>query len=58
MSGKASSTNLIDEGSPPALRTEARTVESPMFLRVLTATCLPSRSAAVLIESSLVTTPL
>jgi hypothetical protein len=40
MSGKASSTNLIDEGSPPALRTEARTVESPMFLRVLTATLL------------------
>jgi hypothetical protein len=57
MSGKASSTNLIDEGSPPALRTEARMVVSPMFLRVLTATRLPARSAAVLIEASRVTTP-
>src|SRR5215216_5422881 len=57
MSGKASSTNLIDEGSPPALRTEARMVVSPMFLRVLTATRLPARSAAVLIAGSLVTTP-
>jgi hypothetical protein len=33
-------------------------VESPMFFRVLTATRLPARSAAVLMESSLVTTPL
>ena len=59
MSGNASSTNLTALGSPPALRTEARTVVSPMFFNVLTATVFPARSAAVCTGlSALTTTPL
>ena len=40
MSGNGSSTNCTSLGSPPALRIDARTVVSPMFFRLLIATCL------------------
>ncbi len=43
---KASSTNSTSSGSPPAVRTEARTAVSLMFFRVLMATFLPSSSFA------------
>src|SRR5690349_3296710 len=57
-SGKASSRNLTDFGSPPSLRTDARTVVSPMFLRLFTDTVWPLRSLGDFSGlSALTTTP-
>jgi hypothetical protein len=45
ISGKGSSTNSTFDPSPPASSMPLRMVTSPMFLRLLTATRRPSRSA-------------
>jgi hypothetical protein len=46
MSANGIAWNLMLVALPPACRTDCRTVVSPMFFRVLTATRLPARSLA------------
>jgi hypothetical protein len=47
MVGNGIASNFRLVGSPPALRTDWRTVVSPMFFSVLTAMVLPTRSFGV-----------
>jgi hypothetical protein len=53
MSGKGSSTKATSAGSPPAARTDWRTVVSPMLLRLLMATVAPASPAASVMSLSL-----